>query len=232
MVDGVSLMLAKMIAGADAILLDFDGPVADLFPAGSGSRIAADTRTPIRRAGVAVPEPIASAVDHLAVLEFAAAHAPAALEAAEYVAVAGEIASARTAPLTPGVSEFLTACGETGRAVAIVSNNAAAAIGTFLELHGLSDYVAFVLGRPFARPDLMKPDPGSAAEALKLLGTTPDRVCMVGDAVTDIEFAHRAGLTAIGYAKNPERGRELAEADAIVHTMAELADAVRASGEL
>jgi HAD superfamily hydrolase (TIGR01509 family) len=226
------MSLAKIIAASDAILLDFDGPVADLFPAGSGTRIAADTRTPIRRAGVAIPAPVASVIDHLAVLEFAAAHAPAALEAAEYAAVAGEVQSARTAPLTPGASEFLKACGETGRAVAIVSNNAAAAIGTFLGLHGLSDYVAFVLGRPFARPDLMKPDPGSAAEALQLLGTTPDRACVVGDAVTDIEFAHRAGLTAIGYAKNEKRGRELADAGAyaIVHTMAELADAVCAAG--
>ena len=114
--------------------------------------------------------------------------------------------------------------------MAIVSNNASAAIGTFLALHGLS--VDFVLGRPFARPDLMKPDPGSAVEALRLLGTTSDRACMVGDAVTDIEFAHRAGLTAIGYAKNEKRGHELTDAgaDAIVHSMAELADAIRAAG--
>ncbi|WP_185448687.1 hypothetical protein [Kribbella qitaiheensis] len=45
--------------------------------------------------------------------------------------------------------------------------------------------------------------------------------------MTDIEFAHRAGLAAIGLAKNPKRGLELADADAIVHSMTELADAAR-----
>ncbi|MEU0093105.1 HAD hydrolase-like protein [Kribbella sp. NPDC006257] len=70
----------------------------------------------------------------------------------------------------------------------------------------------------------MKPHPGLAFEALRLLGVGAERACMVGDAVTDVEFAHRAGVVAVGYAKNAQRGRELAAAgaDAVVHSMKEL----------
>jgi phosphoglycolate phosphatase len=173
---------------------------------------------------VVIPEGVAGTVDHLEVLGFAAVHAAGVLEEAERVAIAGEVESAKTAPLTVGVREFLDACAESGRQVAIVSNNAAEAIEVFLELHGLRSQVAFVLGRPFARPELMKPDPGLAFEALRLLGVRAERACMVGDAVTDVEFAHRAGVVAIGYAKTPRRGEELvaAGADAVVHSVKEL----------
>jgi phosphoglycolate phosphatase-like HAD superfamily hydrolase len=219
--------LTAVLERTENVLLDFDGPVADLFPAGSGTKIADETRTPILRAGVVIPEPLASTVEHLVVLEFAAEHAPEALELAERAAVAGEIACARTAPVTPGVGDFLSACAAAGRRVAIISNNAAPAIEAFVELHGLQ--VEFILGRPFARPRLMKPDPTLAFEALRALKSRPDQCCMVGDAVTDIEFARRAGVRAVGYAKNPERGRQLAAAgaDAITPTMSDLAAAVR-----
>jgi phosphoglycolate phosphatase len=218
----------QVVAGAEVVLLDFDGPVAGLFAEGRGAGIAEAARTAVRGTGVAIPGEVAATVEHLVVLEFAAVHAPDALVEAEQAAVAGEVQCARTAPLTPGARAFLEACGDTGRAVAIVSNNAAEAIEVFLELHGLRSRVAFVLGRPFARPELMKPDPGLASEALRLLGGEAERACMIGDAVTDVEFAQRAGVMAIGYAKNPQRGRELVEAgaDAIVHAMTELAEAV------
>jgi phosphoglycolate phosphatase-like HAD superfamily hydrolase len=218
------LNLTEIFLRCDAVLLDFDGPVGDLFPRGCGSRIAEEARTPVRRVGVVMPEPVASTVDHLEVLGFAAVHAPGVLEDVERAAIAGEVESAKVAPLTVGVREFLSACGESGRRVAIVSNNAVEAIEVFLELHGLRSQVAFVLGRPLARPELMKPDPGLGFEALRLLGVRAERACMVGDSVTDVEFAHRAGVVAVGYAKHAQRGRELAAAgaDAVVHSMKEL----------
>ncbi|WP_344111446.1 HAD-IA family hydrolase [Kribbella alba] len=224
--------LTAVLERTENVLLDFDGPVADLFPSGSGTKIADETRTPILRAGVVIPEPLASTVEHLVVLEFAAEHAPEALESAEQAAVAGEIASARTAPVTPGAGDFLSACAAAGRRVGIISNNAAPAIEGFLELHGLRDQVEFILGRPFARPRLMKPDPTLAFEALRALRSRPDQCCMVGDAVTDIEFARHAGVRSVGYAKNAERGRQLAAAgaDAITPTMSDLAAAVRLLG--
>jgi len=208
---------------ADAFLLDFDGPVCDLFPVGSGSTIADRAREPVHAAGVVMPEGVASTVGHLVVLGFAAAHAPAVLEEVERAAIDGEIDAARSAPITAGVREFLEMCARTDRPVVIVSNNAAAAIELFLERHDLTHLVTGVLGRPYARPDLMKPDPFLAGEALALLDRP--RCCMIGDSATDIEFSHRAGLSSIAYAKSPRHEARLRPAgpDAIVHTMGELA---------
>lgn len=216
--------LAAVVARADGFLLDFDGPVCDLFPRGSGSTIADGARTPLQSAGVGIPEDVASTVDHLVVLAFAAEHVPAVLEEVERAAVKGEIEAALSAPLTPGVREFLAACARTDRPIVIVSNNASAAIELFLELHGLADLVVGVLGRPFARPDLMKPNPFLAGQALTLLGRS--NCCMIGDAPTDIEFSRRAGLASIAYAKSPRHEARLRPAgpDAVIQTMTALAD--------
>ena len=229
--------LAKELAvwrGVGGVLLDFDGPVADLFPSGSGSRIAAETRAPIVQAGVEIPEPVASTREHLMVLEFAAVHARMALDAAEELAVVGEIACARVAPITAGVVEFLRACAEAGLPVAIVSNNAGPAIEVFLERFALVDQVAAICGRPFARPELMKPHPALVEQALEALKKDAGECVLIGDSVTDIEVSRLAGVRSIGYAKNPQRGEELGEAgaDALTDSMGALADVVRELGSV
>lgn len=182
----------------EAVLLDFDGPVADLFQSGNTSRIAAEVRVPVAATGVGIPDEIASTREHLLVLEFAEAHVPGALAAAEEKAVAGEIEAARVAPITAGVAEFLEACAMTGVPVAIVSNNAAEAIEVFLDRFGLSDRVAVICGRPFARPGLMKPHPALVEQALRALGKEAGQCVMIGDSVTDIEVVGGPGCGRSG----------------------------------
>jgi phosphoglycolate phosphatase len=213
------------VGGAEAFLLDFDGPVCDLFPAGSGSIIGDRARTPIRAAGVVLPEPIASTVEHLKILRYVATHFPDVLEDVEQAAVQGEIEAVRNAPITPGAAEFLAACGRTGRPVVIVSNNAAAAVELFLDRYDLKG-VAAILGRPYARPDLMKPSPHNATQALQLLGRSPAACCMIGDEPTDIQFAHAAGLTSIAYAKSARHEDRLRAAgpQALTHAMRAITD--------
>jgi len=94
----------------------------------------------------------------------------------------------------------------------------------FLERHGLADLVGGVLGRPYARPELMKPDPFLVGRAVDLLDRA--RCCMIGDAVTDIEFSRRAGLASVAYAKSPRHEARLrpAEPDAVIRAMTALAD--------
>jgi phosphoglycolate phosphatase len=214
--------LAALVRRTDGFLLDFDGPVCDLFPPGSGTTIADGAREPLHAAGIALPDLIASTNEHLVVLEFAAERAPAVLDDVERAAIKGEIEAARTAPLTPGAREFLAGCARTDRPVVVVSNNAAAAIEAFLDRHGLVDQVRTVLGRPFARPDLMKPNPHLARQAVELV----DRSgwCMVGDSVTDIEFSRRAGVSSIAYAKSARHEARLTGADAVIREMTALAD--------
>lgn len=158
-----------------------------------------------------MPEPIASTVEHLRVLRYAAEHAAEVLDEVEQAAVQGEIEAARTAPITPGAADFLAACARTGRPVVIISNNAAAAIELFLDCHDLTGLVTPVLGRPYARPELMKPDPFNATQALRLLDRGPASCCMIGDEPTDVQFAHNAGLSSIAYAKSPRHEAALRE---------------------
>jgi phosphoglycolate phosphatase-like HAD superfamily hydrolase len=86
------------------------------------------------------------------------------------------------------------------------------------------DLVGGVLGRPYARPDLMKPDPFLAVQAIELLDR--GRLCMIGDAVTDIEFSRSAGLAPIASAKSPRHETRLRPAgpDAVIRAMTALAD--------
>ncbi|GAB2635026.1 HAD family hydrolase [Kribbella swartbergensis] len=216
--------LAALVRRTDGFLLDFDGPVCDLFPPGSGTTIADAAREPLHAAGVAVPHPVASTNEHLVVLQFAAQHAPAVLEDVERAAIKGETEAAETAPATPGAREFLAACARTDRPVVIVSNNAAAAVELFLDRYGLTDQVRAVLGRPYARPDLMKPNPHLARRAVELADR--DRWCMVGDSASDIEFSRRAGLMSITYAKSARHEARLGGADVVIRTMRALADCV------
>jgi phosphoglycolate phosphatase len=114
----------------------------------------------------------------------------------------------------------------------IVSNNAAVAIEEYLELHGLTNYVAAIFGRPFGRPGVMKPNPGLVNQAVQELGDEPADCVMIGDSITDIEASRTAGVRSIGYAKTPQRGLDLAAvgADAVTNDMVALAAMVRHIG--
>jgi HAD superfamily hydrolase (TIGR01509 family) len=164
-----------------------------------------------------------------------AAQSPATLEAVERVAVAGEIDAARLATPTPGADELLLACKQSGRAVVIVSNNAAVAIEEYLERHRLRSHVAAVFGRPFARADLMKPNPELVHHATHALKVKAEACVMTGDSITDIEASRTAGVGSIGYAKTPQRGLDLIAAgadgaDAVTDEIAALAAAIRHIG--
>ncbi|WP_432942906.1 HAD family hydrolase [Kribbella sp. CA-253562] len=226
------MTVAEMLRGSRVVLLDFDGPVADLFPMGSGSRIGDAAREPLVRAGVELPEAVRRTVEHLVVLEFAGAYAPDTVEDVERASVAGELEAAGTAPVTAGVVDFLAACAETGRPVVVVSNNCAPSIVQWLEREGLQQQVAGVVGRPFGQPALMKPNPALLDGVLNELDVPAANCLMVGDSVSDIEFGRRVGARSVGYAKSAERGAQLAEAgaDAITNDMGRLAAALRAVG--
>ena len=54
-------------------------------------------------------------------------------------------------------------------------------------------------------------------------GLTAHRVVMVGDTLTDMEFAHNAGLKAVGLASRAENRASLApHADRMIGTLSEL----------
>lgn len=223
--------LSAVLAATGPVLLDFDGPVSPIF-AGDKNRTSADElRRVLTERNISVPASIGHARDPLAVLRFAGEHADAAtLAEVESTLRRAELRLAEDAALTNGADDFLSACAEAHRPVAMVSNNAAEAIEAFLSRYRLRGYARHVVGRPHTRPGRMKPHPAIVHEALALLNAKPTRCVLVGDSITDVQVAHLTGVRSIGYVKAPDRlvGLEEAGADATVDSMVKLAAAIRA----
>ncbi|MFD3947637.1 HAD family hydrolase [Streptomyces sp. NPDC058579] len=124
--------------------------------------------------------------------------------------------------------EALRAAHASGRAVAVVSNNSAECVQRFVELHGLGDFVAKIVGRPTGQPQLMKPNPFPLITAAERMHMDVTNCTLIGDSLTDIQAAHAAGATVIGYANKPHKADLFAEAqaDAIADDMQAIADAL------
>jgi HAD superfamily hydrolase (TIGR01509 family) len=215
---------ARLVSESSAVLLDFDGPVTPLMPAPANVGAADAARRALDARGSTPPDSLATTSDHLAVLRWAWSHMPEALADIDGACTIAEMDSVQTCTPTPGAHTLLTALDATGTPVVIVSNNAAAAIYAYLQRHHLTAYVRDVLGRPFMRPDLMKPHPHIVRRALTITGASAENVVLIGDSVSDIEVARTVGVHSIGYAKTQRRGIELHEAgaDAVVDSMADL----------
>jgi beta-phosphoglucomutase-like phosphatase (HAD superfamily) len=224
--------LARLLDSTTALLLDFDGPVCPIFEEGRNAAIAEQMRgTLLDELGVTdFPPHIASTYDPLHVLQFAYERDPGTpTSRVEDTFIAGEVAAAAEAKPTPGGHETIVACHETGRPVVIVSNNSQACIEAYLTRHQLDGIILGIVGRAYARPDLMKPNPTPVHQALAQLGTKPESCVLVGDSVSDVTVSLLTNVHPIGYAKRPSRMPELAEAGAsiVVDSMRILADAIR-----
>lgn len=215
---------AQLLRESVAVLLDFDGPVTPLMPAPANMHAADAARKALSTHGITPPDDIATTSDHLALVRWAGAHAPDALADVDDACTIAEMNSALTCTPTPGAHELLAALHAAGTPVVIVSNNDHSAILNYLQRHKLTAYVRDVIGRPFMRPDLMKPHPHTVERALAIVTSSPDRTVLIGDSVSDIQVARATGVHSIGYAKTPQRGSELhlAGADALTSSIAQL----------
>ena len=178
-----------------------------------------------------MPEAIAGEDDPIEVLRFTsgldldtAGRVEAALRDAERAATA-------TATPTPDAREVILACQQTGRRVAIISNNSQAAVETYLRAQHLAEHVDVVVGRTDPDPRLLKPHPHLVLRALDALDGNPATSSFVGDSTSDVQSAKAAGIHSVGYANKPGKIQRLhhAGADVTVTTMAELRDALLAN---
>jgi HAD superfamily hydrolase (TIGR01509 family) len=131
---------------------------------------------------------------------------------------------------TPDAREVILACHQTGRRVAVISNNSQAAVETYLRAHYLAEHVDVIVGRTEPDPGLLKPHPHLVLRALDALGGDPAMSSLVGDSTSDVQSAKGAGTHSVGYANKPGKVERLqrAGADFIVTTMAELHQALLA----
>jgi beta-phosphoglucomutase-like phosphatase (HAD superfamily) len=142
-----------------------------------------------------------------------------------------ELAAIRQAEPTPYAREVILACAQTGRTVAVVSNNAKAVIESYLTEHDLIRSVGVIVGRFSADPRLLKPSPRPILEAIRLVDTDSQGCTLVGDTPADIVSAKAAGIRSIGYANKPGKREKLTAlgADVVITTMEELASTLLAS---
>ncbi len=94
--------------------------------------------------------------------------------------------------LYPGVASGLPQLQRAGYALAVVTNKPTAATLTLLEHFQLREFFFSVLGGDKAA--ILKPHPQPLRDTMRLAGVTADQAWMIGDHVTDLEAARRAGI--------------------------------------
>jgi phosphoglycolate phosphatase len=219
---------AGVITRTRYLLLDFDGPVCSIYAGLPAPTVADELRklfTPEQFTDTAknTPDPIEVFIQAAEVSSELAARVEAEMTDLEVAAVA-------TAKPTPYVHEVLAGCRESGRTVAVVSNNSAQAVSAYLDRHGLSDGIALVVARTSHDPAQLKPSPHLLEIAVEKLAADPAATTLVGDSLTDIEAARRAGIASIGYANKPGKQEAMSglNAGAVITSMSDLALSLRA----
>jgi HAD superfamily hydrolase (TIGR01549 family) len=221
--------LSELLNRQSAILLDFDGPVCNIFANHPAPAVADSLRAVLRTSGVDIAAEVLDERDPLEVLKWSATLGrPDVLKAVETKLRQEEFTAAQSSAPTPYGREVVIGAFEAGKSIAIVSNNSAEAITSYLHRHRLSCFGMPVVGRAFAQPDLMKPNPQPLADAAKSIKADPAQCVLIGDSLTDIVGAQAAGMPVIGYANRPEKVAPFtaAGADLVVTTMAEIAIAL------
>ncbi|MFE9804428.1 HAD family hydrolase [Streptomyces goshikiensis] len=223
--------LSGVLERARVVFFDFDGPVCDVFAGLPAPEVAKQLTALLATQHEAAGAKAAETDDPIEVLRIAHEADAAVGQAVEQALTAAEVEAVAVAgPPTPGAMEALQAARSSGRAVVVVSNNSADCVQRFLELHGLGEYVLRIVGRPSGEPHLMKPNPYPLIGAADQVHVDVTLCTLIGDSLTDIQAAHAAGATVIGYANKPHKGALFAEAgaDAITDAMQDIADVLAA----
>jgi beta-phosphoglucomutase-like phosphatase (HAD superfamily) len=221
--------LDTIVSRTRHLLLDFDGPICSIF-AGLPAATVADRLRKLFGDHAQLPDEIARTPDPLEVFAYAATVSEDLAARVETEMTDQELAAVATAAPTPYVHEVVTACQNSGRSVAVVSNNSAAAVHSYLARHGLDDRISLVVARTNHDPALLKPSPHLITRAVDALDAEPGECTLVGDSVTDVQGAHLANVQSIGYANKPGKRERLTDAgaDAIINSLADLALKLRA----
>lgn len=211
------------------LLLDFDGPVCNIFAGLPARAVAESLRTALEKAGGPLPPEMHTTNDPLEIFRLSVSLGEDLNQLALRTLTEREVQAAGTARLTPGAVDLMELARGRDLPVAIVSNNSVAAVSAFLAREGLSGLVEYIAGRTEADPSLMKPNPHLLDQALTYLNAEPSTALLVGDSVTDVQASKRAGVVAVGYANRPGKVERLgnAGADLVVTSMQDLADALR-----
>ncbi|MGH3928145.1 MAG: HAD family hydrolase [Pseudonocardiaceae bacterium] len=215
--------LRHILTRTTALLLDFDGPVCNVFAGLSAQTVVAQLCMVLTDCGYGDPPvEIEKSDDPFQVLAYAASLGDAEARYVNAAFTAHEIEAIATAEPTPAAHDLIRAWSATGRPLAIVSNNSTIAIHAYLDLHNLRPHVTHVSARTSPDPVLLKPNPHLVIKTLTAFDVPAAAATFIGDSVTDIEAARAAHTMSIGYANKPGKITELmtAGADTVIHTPA------------
>nr|WP_167537070.1 HAD family phosphatase [Micromonospora terminaliae] len=221
--------LEQLCSDARALLLDFDGPVCSIFANYPAPQVARELLDLLASQGVALTAEQTEESDPLEVLRETGNSADQELtRLVEDALIAAEVKAASTAEPTAYGREVIVAARQLNMPIAVVSNNSPQAIDTYLREHRLSQHVARIVGRAYADPSRMKPNPAPILDASASLGIVPERCVLVGDSLSDVEGAKAAGASVIGYANKPAKTAafQAVGADAVVTSMRQIAQAL------
>lgn len=179
------------------ILFDFDGPLCDVFAGRPARQIARELER-------LVDYPV-DTNDPLEVLRAVYAADSTLGHVVEDALIRAEVEAVKVSrPEMAGV-QALRSFADDGRGVGIVSNNCLPAIEAFVDNLGLRGTVSVIVGRAYRRPDLMKPHPWALTQAVERLSDDLAVSVLIGDSMTDIEAACRAGAQCVAFANKPSK---------------------------
>lgn len=221
--------LGELLARTRHVLLDFDGPICSVFADVTSRAVASRLSKILTGAGITPPTEITDTDDPFDVLRYTLAHAPELTATVETAFRAEEVAAAATAAPTPGATETIQACHDTGRTVAIVSNNSDDAVHAYLTTHHLADQIDYISARTPTDATRLKPHPHLVTQATQALHAEPATCVLIGDSITDIHAAHAAAVPALGYANKTSKPMRFADTGAhvVITRMIDLATALR-----
>ncbi|MEU4805437.1 HAD family hydrolase [Actinosynnema sp. NPDC023587] len=193
------MRVEEFLAERDHVLVAFDGPIAELPPAGS---VADRLRVLVAEGGLS--REVRRTDDPFEVLAHAAEIGPATARAvyAQLCRIEHELVA--FAEVAPGVRGALAAITRAGTHITAVTGLDPEAARTFLVLHGLSDVVRHVVGR--AGPDGagLPPAPDLVALAVHERAFPVGSCAFVGGTGPDLAAARAAGVEALRYRRAPD----------------------------
>lgn len=222
--------LDDILNQARHLLIDFDGPICSLFAGTPTAPIAGRLRKAITQQGVHLPLSIEGTGNWFEIFTFAASVSADLAARIESELTELECSAVPTAAPTPHVNDVISACRDSARSVAVISNNSEKAVRAYLAAHDLDNQIDLIAARISCDPALLKPSPYLIEQAASKLGTSASACVVVGDSPADVESARSAGALSIGYARTSADLECLtaAGADATIFSMADLALRLRA----
>ncbi|MGW8887266.1 HAD family hydrolase [Streptomyces sp. NPDC055749] len=212
--------LRGLLASAECVLFDFDGPLCPLFSRHPADGVAERLVARMRELGADPAELIGREAgrDPLAVLRAASARGvpvAAVRELEQFLSLEECEAAAKTEP-TPFALPLIRRLADSDYRMAVTTNNSPAAVIRFLDVWRVAGLPEKHIHGRTLDPGRLKPDPDCLYRALESTGTSAADALMIGDSVDDVHAARAAGVPFLGYARNGEKDGQLRAAGAQV----------------